>query len=160
MKIGAALGVAEQAVEVAVPAARGAKVAVYAIGGLIVAILLAFAFWWFFIHPGQLRQAAAQGKVDGKLGTAAATITTEAIPQINDATRQKVEVDVQVQKGQIDVRAAPDAGTNIRGVSDGVLRNLCVQRAYAADRACLALHEDPAVVGPAGRDGAGTSQPD
>jgi hypothetical protein len=160
MTLGKVLGDAEGLVEVAVPAARGWKIAIYAAGALILAGLLAFIIWWVFIHPGQQRQAVAQAQANGKLATSSADITAAAIPQINDATRQKVEVDVQVQKGQIDVRTAPDAGTNIRGVSDGVLRNLCVQRAYATDPACLPLHEDPAGVGPAGRDGAGTSQPD
>lgn len=142
-----------------VPAARGAKWIAYAILAVIAAIVAGSLIWWFFIHPRQLVQQAGQAKVDAKLGTATGTIATEAIPQINDATRQKVDVDISVQKGQIDVRAAPDAGTNIRGVSDGVLRDLCMQPAYAADPACVAVHEDPAGVGPAGPDPAGTGQP-
>jgi hypothetical protein len=142
-----------------VPAARGAKWIAYAILGLVAALAIGFLIWWFFIHPRQLAQQAGQAKVDAKLGTATGNIATEAIPQINDATRQKVDVDISVQKGQIDVRAAPDAGTNIRGVSDGVLRNLCVQPAYAADPACVAVHEDPAGVGAIGPDPAGAGQP-
>jgi hypothetical protein len=160
MNAGDALGGAERVVETIVPTARGYRVAVQIVLALIAAGAVAFIIWWMFVHPRELKQQLGQAKVDGALGAATGNITAAAIPQINDATRQKVEVDVQVQKGQIDVRAAPDAGTNIRGVSDGVLRNLCVQRAYAADPACLPLHEDPAGVGPAGRDAAGIRQPD
>jgi hypothetical protein len=151
---------AEGALEVAVPGLRSAKVAIYAIGGLIVAGLLGFAFWWFFIHPRQLAQQAGQAKVDARLGTAKGDIATRAIPQINDAARQKVEVDVQVSKGTIDVRTASDAHVGVGGVSDAARRNICLYDLYAADPACIALHEDPAGVGPAGRDGGGTRRPD
>jgi len=156
---GEALGNAEAIVATVVPQARTAKWIGYAILGLIATAVAGFLIWWFFLHPRQLAQQAGQARVDAKLGTATGTIATEAIPQINAATRQKVDVDISVQKGQIDVRAAPDAGTSIRGVSDGVLRNLCVQPAYATDPACVAMHEDPAGVGAVGRDAPGAGQP-
>lgn len=158
MNAGSALEDAERVVAMAVPAARGAKWLGNAILGAVAALAAGFLLWWFFIHPRQLAAQAGQARVDAKLGTASGNIATAAIPQINDAARQKVAVDISVQKGQIDVRAAPDAGTTIRGVSDGVLRNLCVQRAYATDPACLALHEDPAGVGAAGSNAAGAGQ--
>lgn len=139
----------ERAAEAAVPGLRGARLAFY-VAIVLAGLLLAGLVWWaVFIRPAMLAADAAQGKVDGKLGTAAASIAAEAIPQINDANRQKVDVDIHVQKDQADVRSAPDAGTEIRGVSDAVLRSVCLHNEAAADSACLALHEDPAVVGPA-----------
>lgn len=159
MSAGEVLNDAEGVVAMVVPAARGARWIGYAILASVATLAAGLLIWWFFIHPRQLARQAGQAKVDATLGTATGNITTGAIPQINDAARQKVAVDISVQKGQIDVRAAPDAGTTIRGVSDGVLRNLCVQRAYAADPACVALHEDPAGVGAAGSDAAGAGQP-
>lgn len=143
-----------------IPQARTARWIAYAIAIGIAALLLGLLFWWIFIHPRQLAHDAAQGKVDATLGTAAATIATEAIPQINDATRQKVEVDVRVQKDQADVRAAPDAGVEIRGVSDAVRRADCMYDDVARDPACQSLHEDPAGLRPAGSDTVGADRAD
>lgn len=151
---------AESAVELAVPGLRGARLAIYAIGGLIVAAALGFAFWWVFVHPGQQRRAVEQAKFNGKLATSTADITAAAIPQINDATTRKVVVDVQVQKGQIDVRAASDANIVVSASADASRHNICLYDLYAADPACIALHEDPAHLGAAGRHVGRASQPD
>lgn len=143
-----------------VPAARGARWIGYAIAIAVAALLIGLIFWWFFIHPQQLARDAGQAKVDASLGTAAGAIATKAIPQINDATRQKVEVDVRIQKDQADVRAAPDADTEIRGVSDAVRRADCMYDFVARDPACQPVHEDPAGLGPAGSNAIGGDQPD
>ncbi len=141
----------------AIPAARSRRWLAYLIAGLIAAALVALLWWWFFVRPAHQAQQAAQSKVDATMGNAAADIATKAIPTINDATRQKVEVDVQVQKGQIDVRAAPDARVQVSGVSAAVRRNACMLEIYAADPTCVAMHEDTAGVGAAGRHEAGPS---
>lgn len=143
-----------------VPAARSARWIAYAIAIGVGALLLGLVFWWFFIHPQQLAREAGQAKVDATLGTAAGDIATRAIPQINEATRQKVEVDVRIQKDQADVRKAPDAGVEIRGVSDAVRRANCLYDLNAADPACQSVHEDPAGIGPARPDAGTGRQPD
>lgn len=153
----------EEAADIAaelVPAARTSRALAYAIAAVAAVAIAGAIFWWFFIHPRQLAADAAQSKVDGVLGTAAANIAAEAIPQINEAARQKAAIDDLVLKGEADVRAASDAGTSIGGVSDAVRRSDCVSGAYPDDPACLALHEDPAGLGPARSDPGGAAQPD
>ncbi|MDA1813290.1 hypothetical protein PDK10_27055, partial [Bacillus cereus] len=102
------LSEAEQLAEDALPQVRAANWVFRVIFALAVAGAIGAAFWWVAIRPGQMAAKVGQAKVDASLGQATGDIATAAIPQLNDATRQKVEVDVQVQKGQIDVRQAPD----------------------------------------------------
>lgn len=144
------VNLAESAIERTVPQARLARVLAWVAVALVAIGVVAFALWWFFLRPVEARRAAAQAKVDAKLGQATGDVATQAIPVINDAGRQKVEVDVKVQKGTADVRAAPDAGIEVRGVSDALRRNLCLYGAYAADPACKPVHEDTPGVGPTG----------
>jgi hypothetical protein len=147
------LSEAEHLAEDALPQVRAARWVFRVIFGVAVAVAIGAAFWWILIRPGQMAVKVAQSKVDASLAQASGDIATGAIPQINDATRQKVEVDVQVQKGQIDVRSAPDAGVAVGGVSAALRRNLCLyDDLYRADPACQPVHEDPAGVGPAGSD--------
>jgi hypothetical protein len=155
------LSEAEQLAEDALPQVRAANWVFRVIFALAVAGAIGAAFWWVAIRPGQMAAKVGQAKVDASLGQATGDIATAAIPQINDATRQKVEVDVQVQKGQIDVRQAPDAGVAVHGVADALRRNLCLyDDLYRADPGCQPVHEDPAGVGPAGSDAGGTAHPD
>jgi len=140
---------AEKAIDRAVPQARFARIAAWAIVAIVAIGIVGFAMWWLFLRPIEAQRAAAQAKVDAQLGTATGAAATHAIPIITDAGRQKVEVDVKVSKGTADVRAAPDAGVEVRGVSDALRRNLCLYDVYAADHACQSLHEDPAGIGPA-----------
>lgn len=143
----------ERVAETAVPQLRVARWAIVAIVAVLGAAALCVAFWWMFIRPGQMAVQVDQSKVDASLGQAVGTITTGAIPQINDAARQKVEVDIQVQKGQIDVRQAPDAGVAVHGVSDALRRNLCLYYdLYRADPDCQPVHQDSVGIGPAGPD--------
>ena len=155
------LSEAEQLAEDALPQVRAANWVFRVIFALAVAGAIGAAFWWVAIRPGQMAAKVGQAKVDASLGQATGDIATAAIPQINDATRQKVEVDVQVQKGQIDVRQAPDAGVAVHGVADALRRNLCLyDDLYRADPGCQPVHEDPAGVGPAGSNAGGTAHPD
>ena len=143
----------ERVAETAVPALRGGRIGLWIAGCVLAALAIAFAVWWVFIHPGEMAANVGQANVDAGLGKATGTIATEAIPQINEANRQKVEVDVRVQKGMIDVRSAPDAAVKVGGVSDALRRNLCLHEdLYAADPDCIALHQDPTRVGAAGAD--------
>lgn len=96
------------------------------VAALLALALLALAAWWIVGRPIAASQQAAQAKVDAKLGTAAGAAAVQAIPQITEAQRQRVEVDVRVQKGTIDVRQAEGAGNDARAVSDAVLRALRV----------------------------------
>ena len=149
------------AVETAVPALKGARWGVYAIGGFIALCGLLAAIWWVVIRPVTSEQKAAQAGVNAKLGTATGQIAVDAIPQINEATRQKVEVQVRVQKGIIDVRQQPDASTSIAGVSDAVLRAVCLpDDAPDAHRTEQPVHVDPACQRLAGADAKGASIPD
>jgi 4-amino-4-deoxy-L-arabinose transferase-like glycosyltransferase len=151
------LSEAEQLAEDALPQVRAANWVFRVIFALAVAGAIGAAFWC----PGQMAAKVGQAKVDASLGQATGDIATAAIPQINDATRQKVEVDVQVQKGQIDVRQAPDAGVAVHGVADALRRNLCLyDDLYRADPGCQPVHEDPDGVGPAGSNAGGTAHPD
>ncbi|MES1997487.1 MAG: hypothetical protein V4522_08265 [Pseudomonadota bacterium] len=155
------LSEAEQLAEDALPQVRAANWVFRVIFALAVAGAIGAAFWWVAIRPGQMAAKVGQAKVDASLGQATGDIATAAIPQINDATRQKVEVDVQVQKGQIDVRQAPDAGVAVHGVADALRRNLCLyDDLYRADPGCQPVHEDPDGVGPAGSNAGGTAHPD
>ena len=119
------------------------------IAAIVVVALVAFAGWWIFVRPVTAHREAAQAKTDAKLDRTTADIATQAIPIVNDAARQRVEVDVHVSKGTADVRAAPDASVEVRGVSDALRRNLCLSGAYAADPACQPVRQDPAGVGTA-----------
>ena len=151
----------EQLAEDALPQVRAASWVFRVIFGVVVAVAIGAAFWWILIRPGQMAAKVGQAKVDASLGQATGDIATGAIPQINDAARQKVEVDVQVQKGQIDVRQAPDAGVAVHGVADALRRNLCLyDDLYRADPGCQPVHEDPAGVGPAGSDAGGATGAD
>ncbi|MDX5984708.1 hypothetical protein [Sphingomonas echinoides] len=151
----------EQLAEDALPQVRAANWVFRVIFGVVVAVAIGAAFWGILIRPGQMAVKVAQSKVDTSLAQASGDIATGAIPQINDAARQKVEVDVQVQKGQIDVRQAPDAGVAVHGVADALRRNLCLyDDLYRADPGCQPVHEDPAGVGPAGSDAGGATGAD
>lgn len=155
------LSEAEQLAEDALPQVRAANWVFRVIFGLAIAGAIGAAFWWIVIRPGEMAVKVGQSRVDASLGQATGDIATGAIPQINDATRQKVEVDVQVQKGQIDVRQAPDAGVAVHGVADALRRNLCLyDDLYRADPGCQPVHEDPAGVGPAGSNAGGATGTD
>lgn len=155
------LSEAEQLAEHALPQVRVANWIFRVIFALAVAGAIGAAFWWIVIRPGQMAAKVGQSRVDASLGQATGDIATGAIPQINDAARQKVEVDVQIEKGQIDVRQAPDAGVAVHGVADALRRHLCLyDDLYRADPSCQPVHEDPAGVGPAGSDAGRTAHPD
>jgi hypothetical protein len=152
---------AERLLETAAPQLRGVRWAVLALAALLIVLAIGVGFWWFFLRPAEMAVKVDQAKTDATLGRAAGDIATGAIPQINDAARQKVEVDVQLQKGQIDVRSAPDAGVAVGGVAAALRRNLCLyDDLYRADPGCQPLHEDPAGVGPAGSDTGGATGAD
>jgi hypothetical protein len=151
---------AESAIARAVPAVRGARLIAWAVVALVAIAVIAFALWWLLLRPIEAQRAAAQAKVDGQLGKATGDVAVRALPVINDAARQRVEVDVKVQKGTADVRSAPDAGVEVRGVSDALRHNLCLYGAYATDPDCKPMHEDPAGVGAARPDGPGAARPD
>lgn len=151
----------EQVAEAALPQMRATGWVFRVIFGLAIAVAIGFACWWVFVRPAHLQQAAAQSKVDATMGNATADIATKALPVVNDATRQRVEVDVQVQKGTIDVRSQADAGTGIAGVSAAVLRANCLHDdLYGAERACEPVHEDPPGLGAARPDAGSAARPD
>lgn len=137
----------ESAVETAVPQLRGARVAVYAILAAIAIAVVGFAVWWIFIHPGQQAAKIGQAKVDATMATKATDLALDGQTRAQAGEAQKVTVDVRVQKGQIDVRQAPDAGTQIGGVSDRVRAYTCMWGEAAADPACVAVLADPGSVG-------------
>jgi len=147
--------------ETAVPELRLAR---WGWRAAIAALLLAgfgFGFWWLFLRPIEQRTQAEQAKVTATLATAAGNAAAKVIPQIQEATRQKVVVDVQVQKGTIDVRQASDAGTAVAGVSAAVVRGNCMLPSlYLTDGACEPVHETPAELGAARSDAGSASQPD
>ncbi len=151
----------EQLAEVAVPQVRAASWVFRVIIAVAVVVAIGGAFWWVFVRPAHLQQSAAQSKVEATMGNAPGDIATKALPVVNEAARQRVEVDVQVQKGTIDVRSQPDAATGIAGVSAAVLRGNCVHDdLYGADSACEPVHEDSAGLGPARPDTGRTAHPD
>lgn len=147
--------------ETAVPELRTARWIAYGVGALVVVALIAGGFWWAFLRPIEDRTKAEQAKVDATTGTAAAAIAAATIPQLQEATRQKVDVDVHVQRGTIDVRQAPDAGTAVAGVSAAVIRGNCMlPTLYHADSACQSLPADPDGLGPARSDAGSDAQSD
>ncbi len=155
------LKTARRAAETAAPALKLGRWAMYAITALVALGLVWVAVDWLIMRPIRANGQAAQSKVDATLGTATGKIATDAIPQINEAARQKVEVEVRVQKGQIDVRSQADAGASLNGVSDAVLRSVCLlDRAPVADGAEQPVHVDPACERVAGRDAGGGQEPD
>ncbi len=115
------------------------------IGAALAALaIVALAAWWIIGRPITAATQAAQAKVDAKLGQATGQAAVDAIPAITEAQRQRVAIDVQVQKGVIDVRQAPGAGTDARAVSDATLRALCLlERAPDAESATGAVLVDP-----------------
>jgi len=157
------LKAARRAAETAAPSLKVGRWTINAINAIVALGLIWVAVDWLIMRPIRADSQAAQSKVDGTLGTATGKIATDAIPQINDAARQKVEVEVRVQKGQIDVRSQADAGASLTGVSDAVLRSVClldVQRAPGADGTEQPVHVDPACERVAGRDAGGGQEPD
>jgi len=126
----------EQAVETAVPAARGARWAMIAGAVALAAIALGFALWWLFFRPAEAIRREGEAKVSGAAGEAVGRIADQAIPVIVKAEREKVEVRVITEKGIANVRAAPDAAVSIPGVSaavrDGVLQLRAKERAAGA----------------------------
>lgn len=123
--------------------------------GLAVLAIVLAALWWVVLRPIEAQREAGQAKVDAKLGKAAGDVAISAIPQIREAERQKLEIDVKVQKGIIDVRQAPGAGVEARGVSDALLRNLCLlDRKAEPERTEQPVHVDPACERIAGQDAA------
>lgn len=87
------------------------------IGAALAALaIVALAAWWIIGRPITAATQAAQAKVDAKLGQATGQAAVDAIPAITEAQRQRVAIDVQVQKGVIDVRQAPGAATDSRQV--------------------------------------------
>jgi len=155
------LQAAEQAAETALPALRGARWVLIGAAVLIALVGAGAAFWALFLRPIEDRTRVEQGKVDTRLSGAAADIATKAIPVITETERRRVEIDVAVQRGTIDVHQAADAATPIAGVSDAVRRGNCMLPAlYHADGACAAVRADRQGVGPAGRDAGGAAGPD
>lgn len=149
--------------ETAASALKLGRWTMYAITALVALGLIWVAVDWLIMRPIRANSQAAQSKVDATLGTATGKIATDAIPQINEAARQKVEVDIRIQKGQIDVRSQADAGASLTGVSDAVLRSVClldVQRAPGADGTKQPVRVDPACERVAGRDTGGGQEPD
>lgn len=144
---------ARGAAEAVVPPLRLERGAAYVIAGLI-ALGLAWAlFWWLFLRPIEDRTRAEQGKVDSKLANATGDIAAKSIPIITETERRRVEIDVAVQKGTINVRQAADAAAPIAGVSDAVRRGNCLLPAlYHADSACVAVRADREGIGPPGPD--------
>ncbi|MFM9829720.1 MAG: hypothetical protein ACKVOB_13425 [Sphingomonas sp.] len=152
---------ARRAAETAAPALKLGRLAMYAITVVVGLGLIWVAVDWLIMRPIRANSQAAQSKVDATLGAATGKIATDAIPQINEANRQKVEVDVLIQKGQIDVRSQADAGASLNGVSDAVLRSVCLlDRAPGADGTEQPVHVDPACERFAGRDSGGGQEPD
>jgi hypothetical protein len=148
-------------VETAVPQMRAARWGLYVAGFLLTIGAVVLVVWWLVLRPIEVTRQAEQAKVDGKLGTAAGQVATQAIPAINEATRQKVQIDLSVQKGTIDVRQATDAATSVAGVSAAVVHGNCMLPSlYRADDACKSVPEDRDGIGPAGPDAGSATQSD
>lgn len=141
-------------IETAVPALRGARWALIGLAGVVVALTIGFALWWLFFRPAEAIRKEKQAKVDAIAGNATADIATKALDVTLKAERQRLDVRVITEKGQNDVRHAPDAAVSAPGVAAAMRATVCLlhdkERAAGAagsmqpDAACdQAARSDP-----------------
>lgn len=114
------------AAENAFPVLRGARWGWYAVLAALAAAALAFALWWLFFRPAEAVRKEGQAKVDAIAGNTTADIAAKAIDLTVKAERQRLDVRVITEKGQANVRNAPDAAVQAPGVAAAMRAAVCL----------------------------------
>lgn len=136
--------------KIALPGQNAARWALYAAIGLAVAAALAFALWWLFFRPAEAVRREGVAKVDAIAGNTTAALAEKAIDLTVTTERQRLDVRVITEKGQANVRNAPDADVAAPGVAAAMRASVCLlhdkERAAGAARslrADAACEQDP-----------------
>jgi hypothetical protein len=122
------------------PAARGARLALLAVCGLLLAGVLAFALWWVFLRPRAAKVEAATARVEAATATGTAGASKEALKITVDVQQQRVAIDTITREND---RAIQIAAGSTDAVGPDVARAgraaLCLRAAYQHQPECLAL---------------------
>jgi hypothetical protein len=141
------------AMKLRLPAARGARLALFAVAGLLVAGALAFALWWLFVRPRAAKVEAATARVEEATATGTAGASQDALKITVDVQQQRVAIDTITREND---RAIHIAAGSTEKVGPDVARAgraaLCLRAAYQHQPECSALRGAGEGVGPAGDD--------
>lgn len=139
---------AETAAEVLAPGVAPARLGLRLAAGVAALLIVGFILWWVFVHPGQLRQAAGQAKVESHLADAGATAATAAIAEQVVHDRTITTIHEITKEGENAVHSAAGADEHAPAVAAALGAALCRMRTYAAEPDCAALQADHRGVGP------------
>lgn len=127
-------GAIEEVAEAIVPGVAPAKIAIYAVGGLLIAALAIFVIWKLFFaeHAAQLKHdevaahaQAAVGAAEGNAGAHAANVVA------GGATKETIIHDT-THTNTIEITRQPGAGDLISPDVDAAFRRAVCMRASAA----------------------------
>ena len=143
----------EAVATVAAPQTLLAGLAVRLVSVAVVVGLIAFAIWWIFIHPAELRQQAAQGKADTEIAKAAAGAGADALKITVDVQQQKASIDATTGANQHAILSAAGASAPVDPELDRAMRAaLCLREAYRAEPDCAPVPAIGGGLGPAAGD--------
>lgn len=147
----------ERAAEVVVPGLVPARLIVYAVLGLIAAIVVGFLIWWFFVHPAHQKAALAQSHVETKAAEAVVEKAKDA-----QATGDRVQIvhdtiERITRENTTRIMSAQGAGDPLPPAVDSAwIAGLCLRAGARGQSACDPVPRDAAGIS----DGADTLDAD
>ena len=110
-----------------------AKAALVLLGVLAVA----FALWWAFIRPVQLRNKVAVAQAQQTVAAAAPKIAAETLREVERVHERTIEIHERVAAGNAAIAAAPGAAAAIPADVDAAGRAaVCMLDLYRDDPGC------------------------
>jgi hypothetical protein len=140
-------------VKLRLPAAQGARLALLAVAGLVVAGVLAFAVWWLFLRPRAAKVEAATARVEAATAAGTAGTAQDALKITVDVQQQRVAIDTITRENDRAIHIAAGATDQVGAdVARAGRAALCLRAAYQHQPECAALRGTGEGVGAAGGD--------
>ncbi|QNQ09235.1 hypothetical protein [Sphingomonas alpina] len=133
--------------KIELPQAKGARIAAYAVAGIVALIAIGAVLWFVFVRPRALQTQAASSRIEAAGSAATAGAARDTVKLQVEHSRQIVAIEVQTKEGEHAVHSAQGANVASPDVAAAMRAALCVSGSHRADPACSAVRGSGGSVG-------------